>query len=259
MAQQQGRGNVLDNYVTVAERVAAFHQTYPTGRICTAIVEHDTQSGFILMRTEIFRSSDDAQPAATGHAFEVRGESYVNKTSYIENAETSSVGRALALLGFEVRRGIASREEMEKVSRMETTERAGAAERAGATERAVATDRTATTERAARPAPKRAEAAAAGAEGASKAATRAEAREDAKEEARAAAARGAEQRPDDLDSEILKAAAALGYDAPKVRKWVNQRFEVTGGLDSLTTHDKREILKIFRERVPDATAKTGRG
>ena len=240
MAQQQGR-NVLDNYVTVAERVASFYQSYPAGRITTQIVEHDTQSGFILMRAEIYRSGDDAQPAATGHAFEVRGESYVNKTSYIENAETSAVGRALALLGFEVRRGIASREEMEKVSRMDATERATA------------------TERPARPAPKRAETAAgAKAETGAGPGAGAETKTESKAETKAetsAAARAAEPS-DDLDAAILKAADALGYDAPKVRKWVNQRFEVTGGLDSLTTHDKREILKIFREkaRQPESTS-----
>ncbi|HXG63892.1 MAG TPA: hypothetical protein VNO70_02225 [Blastocatellia bacterium] len=80
-------------------------------------MEHDAERGFILMRAEVYRNADDALPAATGHAFEVRSEGYVNKTSYIENAETSSVGRALALCGFEVRRGIASREDMERTTR----------------------------------------------------------------------------------------------------------------------------------------------
>ncbi len=204
---QQGRQNVLDNYVTVAERVAAFHQAYPTGRINTSIIQHDAESGFILMRAEVYRSADDASPSATGHAFEVRSESYVNRTSYIENAETSSVGRALALLGFEVRRGIASREEMEKAARMQP-------ERAS-TERAPAS--------AVKPAPR------------------------SKPEA--------EQTPADLNTSILEAASALGYDAPRVRKWVNQRFDVTGGLDSLTDHDKGEILKIFRERAQDSQTK----
>src|SRR5262249_28745958 len=65
---------------------------------------------------------DDAQPSATGHAFEQRGVgSRANRTSHIENCETSAIGRALAMLGFEVERGIASREEMEKVRRMEAS------------------------------------------------------------------------------------------------------------------------------------------
>src|SRR5918998_1250557 len=114
------RNDRFEDYVPVAERLERFYERFPDGRIITHIIEHNSESGFVLMRAEVYRSPDDAQPAATGHAFEVRGESYVNKTSYIENCETGSVGRALALLGFEVKRGIASREEIEKTSRMST-------------------------------------------------------------------------------------------------------------------------------------------
>lgn len=228
---QQGRQNVLDNYVTVAERIAAFHQTYPSGRITTQILEHNEESGFVLMRAEIYRSTDDAQPAATGHAFEVRSESYVNKTSYVENAETSSVGRALAMLGFEVRRGIASREEMEKAARMQAGDRAS--------ERA--------------PAQKSPPAAAA--HPASEKAPAAERAPAAPERVAKPAASPPEEEPADINAEILQAAALLGYDAAKVRKWVNQRFEVTGGLDSLTSHDKREILQVFRERAQETGTK----
>ena len=206
---QQGRQNVLDNYVTVAERVAAFYQTYPSGRINTQIVQHDTESGFILMRAEIYRSTDDASPSATGHAFEVRSESYVNKTSYIENAETSSVGRALAMLGFEVKRGIASREELQKTARMQPS----------APPAAPPAERSTKGQTAAPPAPPAA---------------------DESDEAA------------DLDREILEAAGSLGYDAAKVRKWINQKFKVSDGLDTLTPELKREVLKIFRERAATA-------
>lgn len=122
--QVQSRNNPIHDYVTVAERIEKFYDRYPEGRIITNIVEHDAERGFILMRAEGYRTPDDAQPAATGHAFELRSEGYVNRTSYIENCESSCVGRMLALLGFEVRRGIASREEMEKVSQMEKAIRA---------------------------------------------------------------------------------------------------------------------------------------
>lgn len=119
MAQQSSyKGNPIQDYVTVAERIEKFYERFPDGRIVTHIVEHDLERGFILMRAEIYRTPDDAQPAATGHAFEYRDGGYVQKTSYIEVGETSAVGRALALCGFEVKRGIASREEMEKQSRM---------------------------------------------------------------------------------------------------------------------------------------------
>jgi hypothetical protein len=162
------------------------------------------------MRAEVYRSPDDAQPAATGHAFEVRGESYVNKTSYIENCETGSVGRALALLGFEVKRGIASREELEKTSRM-TTDKAARA------------SNTAPPPPAATPA------------------------------ATAPAART--ENSVSLDAEILQSAGALGYDAAKVRKWIDQKFKVTGGLDALGEDDKREVLRVFREKASPAAAK----
>ena len=114
------RNDRFEDYVPVAERLERFYEKFPDGRVLTAIVEHNQEGGFVLMRAEVYRNPDDAQPAATGHAFEVRGESYVNKTSYIENCETGSVGRALALLGFEVKRGIASREEAQKAQRVES-------------------------------------------------------------------------------------------------------------------------------------------
>jgi hypothetical protein len=106
-----------EDYVTVAERIEQFHAAYQEGKILTTIVEHDREAGFILMRAEVYRKADDAQPAATGHAYEYKTDGPAQRSSYIEVCETSSVGRALAMLGFEVKRGIASREEMEKSSR----------------------------------------------------------------------------------------------------------------------------------------------
>lgn len=110
----------LDNYVPVSERLEQFYADHPEGRILTSIVEHNEETGFVLMRAEAYRQQEDAVPAATGHAYESRGDGYVNKTSHIENCETSAVGRALALMGYEIKRGVASREEMQKVERMST-------------------------------------------------------------------------------------------------------------------------------------------
>ena len=93
----------------------------------------------------------------------------------------------------------------------------------------------------------------------------------ARADARAAGRESAPPRPPrpptrgaDLDAQILQAAEELGYDAAKVRKWVNQKYEVTGGLGSLTPHDKREVLEIFTEQAPPAAQPragqlTGRG
>lgn len=115
--QAPSRGNPIQDYVTVAERIEKFYERYPEGRIITHIVEHDPERGFILIRAEVYRNGDDSMPAATGHAYELKSEGYVQRTSYIEVGETSAVGRALAMAGFEVRRGIASREEIEKATR----------------------------------------------------------------------------------------------------------------------------------------------
>lgn len=108
----------LADYVPVSERIRQFYEEHTEGRILTTIVEHNRDEGFILMRAEVYRAPDDAQPASTGHAYEVQANGFVNKTSYIENCETGAVGRALAIMGYEIKRGIASREEMEKVERM---------------------------------------------------------------------------------------------------------------------------------------------
>ncbi|HJQ70851.1 MAG TPA: hypothetical protein VKA70_17890 [Blastocatellia bacterium] len=126
--QAPSRGNPIQDYVTVAERIEKFYERYPEGRLITHIVEHDAERGFILMRAEVYRNADDALPVATGHAYELKSEGYVQRTSYIEVCETSCVGRALAMAGFEVRRGIASREEMEKAARF-TREAAAGRER----------------------------------------------------------------------------------------------------------------------------------
>ncbi|HEX8070695.1 MAG TPA: hypothetical protein VF546_12135 [Pyrinomonadaceae bacterium] len=190
MSRQPAGRDRFEDYVPVAERLEKFYERFPDGRVITHIVQHDLETGFILMRAEVYRNADDAQPAATGHAFEVRSEGYVQKTSYVEVCETSSVGRALALLGFEVKRGIASREEIEKPMRM-------AAGRGA--------------QQPAEPSP--------------------------------------EEQAATLDAEIVQAAAALGYDAAKVRKWVNQKFKVTEGLAALSPELKREVLKTFRENA----------
>ncbi|MEW6209778.1 MAG: hypothetical protein AB1631_15550, partial [Acidobacteriota bacterium] len=87
MPQQPSKGNPFQDYVSVAERIEKFYQKYPEGRIVTQIVHHDLERGFILMRAEVYRKPDDTLPAATGHAYEIRSEGYVQRTSYIEVGE----------------------------------------------------------------------------------------------------------------------------------------------------------------------------
>jgi hypothetical protein len=108
----------LETYVPVHERLQQFYEKHPDGRIATQIIEHDRENGFVLIKATAYKSLSDEKPAATGHAFEERGQGYINKTSYVENCETSAIGRCLAAMGFCIDKGIASRQEMEKVQRM---------------------------------------------------------------------------------------------------------------------------------------------
>lgn len=106
----------LEDYITVADRVAAFYNKYPEGSLRAEILVDDGER--LLIRARALRTPDDAAPGI-GHAEEIRGDSPVNRTSAVENCETSAWGRAIAALGFEVRKGIASREEIEQAKRNE--------------------------------------------------------------------------------------------------------------------------------------------
>lgn len=94
-------------YVEVNERLKAFREIYPNGSIMTEIVSH--QDGVVVMKAVIVI---DGQIRATGHAYEKEGSTFINKTSYIENCETSCWGRALACLGLGLDTSVASVEEV---------------------------------------------------------------------------------------------------------------------------------------------------
>src|ERR687893_423266 len=61
-----------DEYITVSERIEKFYAKFPQGRILTSVVEHNAETGFILIRAEVYRDAEDTLPAATGHAYELR-------------------------------------------------------------------------------------------------------------------------------------------------------------------------------------------
>ena len=104
MAKEKGVVNIRGKeYQTVALRVSHFRQRHPHHSLITEIVHEDEHR--VVMKASI--KSEDwygggtiQQTLATGHAEEVRGSSNINKTSALENAETSAIGRALAAFGF---------------------------------------------------------------------------------------------------------------------------------------------------------------
>lgn len=104
----------LDDYVQVHERIAAFREEHGTNGGIQTDVQFPTEE--TVLAKAIVTLGDKV--IGMGHAEEKRGQGLVNTTSAVENAETSAVGRALAMVGYEVKRGIASREEMEKVQRL---------------------------------------------------------------------------------------------------------------------------------------------
>lgn len=96
------------DYVEVNKRVIAFRKLCPDGTITTEIVS--LENGTIIMKATVI--DEAGKVLATGYAYEKEGNSLVNKTSYIENCETSAVGRALGFVGIGVKKSIASMEEV---------------------------------------------------------------------------------------------------------------------------------------------------
>ena len=113
----------LQDYETVEERIKRFYAQYEDGRIVTENVttpEDKATSTWVMKASVYLTAGDQAEwlPKATGYAFEVEGQGgMANKTSALENCETSAIGRALANMGLSGNKR-ASREEMEKVERM---------------------------------------------------------------------------------------------------------------------------------------------
>lgn len=111
----------LESYETVETRLARFWEKNPNGRVLTEILHHDERR--FIVKAEIYFDRDDSTPVATGYAEEIVGASPVNRTSALENCETSAIGRALANCNFASQGKRPSREEMEKVERYKTEPR----------------------------------------------------------------------------------------------------------------------------------------
>jgi hypothetical protein len=103
----------LDDYEPVAVRHSRWLTQHPNGRTITHMVSVPG-ADVCVIRAELWLED---LCVATGYAEEVRGAGNVNRTSHVENCETSAVGRALAnagMAGTDVNKR-PSREEMSKV------------------------------------------------------------------------------------------------------------------------------------------------
>ena len=111
----------LNDYELVEDRIRAFYEDHPDGRIITFELTdpEDRAKGYFIVRAEVYLDHEDQHahcPKATGMAFEIEGTAGANKTSALENAETSAIGRALANCDY-AKGKRPSRTEMEKVER----------------------------------------------------------------------------------------------------------------------------------------------
>ena len=94
-------------YAEVNSRILAFRKLFPNGTISTDIV--NLENGVCVIKATVM--NEEGFVLGTGYAYEKEGSTFINKTSYIENAETSAVGRALGMVGIGIDTSIASYEE----------------------------------------------------------------------------------------------------------------------------------------------------
>lgn len=114
----------LSQYQTVDDRLHVFWSKWPNGRIDTEIIHLQKnelgQLVQVIVKTSIYRDITDQVPASVDYAEETLGSNPVNRTSFVENCVTSSIGRGLATLGLSPKgeNKRPSVEEMQKVERV---------------------------------------------------------------------------------------------------------------------------------------------
>ena len=96
------------DYAMVVTRIHSFVQQHANGQILTEIVKDE--DGVVVFKAH---AVIDGIIRGTGHAMEREGSNNINKTSHYECAETSAIGRCLAMIGYMPSGAIASYEEVE--------------------------------------------------------------------------------------------------------------------------------------------------
>ena len=99
-------------YAEVNQRIKAFRMCYPTGSIITEMLSNE--NGICIIKATVGYTDEQGSFVilSNGTAYEKENSSFINKTSYIENCETSAVGRALGMAGFGIDTSVASYEEV---------------------------------------------------------------------------------------------------------------------------------------------------
>ena len=110
----------LQDYMTVHDRLKRFWEEHPDGAIITDMVSVTPDHKSVIIRAQVWFDKADTMPAGVGLAQENQGGNGPNGASWIENCDTSAVGRALANCGYSGNLR-PSREEMQKASRAPVT------------------------------------------------------------------------------------------------------------------------------------------
>jgi len=111
----------LSNYETVEQRLVRWWAAYPNGRVYTCMMNYTGDA--CVFYCELYADKDDKVPVATGYAEEIKSDRGVNATSFVENCETSAIGRAIANCPLQAPASgpRPSRNEMQKVERLSTS------------------------------------------------------------------------------------------------------------------------------------------
>lgn len=100
-------------YAEVNQRIKAFRMVYPEGFIITVMKSNENGVCVFEAHVGYYREDGVSITLGVGHAYEKENSTFINKTSYIENCETSAVGRALGMAGFGIDTSVASAEEVQ--------------------------------------------------------------------------------------------------------------------------------------------------
>jgi hypothetical protein len=110
----------LEDYELVEDRLKKYWKENPEGRIETNVVHITDDGSCVTIKAEIM--DNDGRLVSTGIAQETKGDGFANTTSWMENCETSAIGRALANWKYQgSKKARPSREEMAKVERNSVT------------------------------------------------------------------------------------------------------------------------------------------
>lgn len=111
----------LDEYELVEDRLKKFWADNPEGRVNTDVVNASADGTMVIVKAELFINKDDTTPVSSGLAQETKGlGGFANNEAWLENAESSALGRALANWKYQGRKK--PRPTQEEMKKVKTTE-----------------------------------------------------------------------------------------------------------------------------------------